>query len=1060
MKMEAFSNIQRQFFIDTSLREVSSAYTIASLVRIEGRFDETRMQDAWRIVFEAAPLLRSHVVYSEGEPHLAEADGCVPSFKAIECADRDPRQVAREIAGRSIKLAEAPLARFFVLRAGAELNYALLVQHHIVTDLFSKTTLAALLAKAYDDPKYRPEIIPYSSFAQAEAAFLDGDKGRAARDYWEGKMPNVSPLELPHRSYRTQAFKGQGLSCPWRLPEPLSKALGSSEKRGKAHFLVLLAVYACLLYRLSGQRRFLIGVPLTNRLLVGDGPLIGPCVNILPVAIEIDGSSAFEDVYNSIRRELLLNNRHQAYPFLKIAESYSGERDPMRPRLLQAGFTNEPLFNLDLEGLDCSPVYLPREGAQMDLFITWWKRGDSWEGYWEYNTGSFGEDEILRWQDYYARILAVALDDPAAAIGRIELLDGHAARALTGEGSSVDYPLKRSMADLLRESFAAHPAETALVYEGVSVSYAEMEEKVEAVASFICGSAGSGGRVAVILRRSPEMLYALHGIVRSGNAYVPIGIDWPDERVLDILGDIRPVLVLGGEEHRQRIASSGVALHTIEEILSDPARGAGPAAISIDPVDPMYIMYTSGTTGRPKGAVLPHRGIVNRLFWMQDAYRLAPGERVLLKTPYTFDVSVWELFWPFLAGATLVVSRESQQRDPRELLGLIERESVGVMHFVPSMLAHFLSQDGLERARSLRDVICSGEALSPDLVGRFYDALPWAALHNLYGPTEASIDVTYWDCSREDVARGVVPIGYPIANTQMYVIDQDGSLCPPYVKGEICIGGVGLADGYWEREELTKAKFVANPLGEGRVYRTGDLGRYEADGAIEYLERMDNQVKVRGIRVELDEIEARLRALDGVREALVKKGRYQTGEECLIAYYLSADGRDLDAESARLALRAYLPEAMVPGVFVRKDSFPVGENGKLDRKAFPEIAPVLRAQRPPDYAPGDRVQAGVSSAWAAFLGGEAIPPDRNFFDAGGNSLSLLSLRASLEKEFGVELQLLDLFQSPTIEGMASLIKDRGEGGSAADGEGEGDAALRARKQRMSLQRMQRRGGHE
>jgi len=362
-------------------------------------------------------------------------------------------------------------------------------------------------------------------------------------------------------------------------------------------------------------------------ILVDEG--LVACVNILPVAIEIDGSSAFEDVYNSIRRELLLNNRHQAYPFLKIAESYSGERDPMRPRLLQAGFTNEPLFNLDLEGLDCSPVYLPREGAQMDLFITWWKRGDSWEGYWEYNTGSFGEDEILRWQDYYARILAVALDDPAAAIGRIELLDGHAARALTGEGSSVDYPLKRSMADLLRESFAAHPAETALVYEGVSVSYAEMEEKVEAVASFICGSAGSGGRVAVILRRSPEMLYALHGIVRSGNAYVPIGIDWPDERVLDILGDIRPVLVLGGEEHRQRIASSGVALHTIEEILSDPARGAGPAAISIDPVDPMYIMYTSGTTGRPKGAVLPHRGIVNRLFWMQDAYRLAPGERAV-----------------------------------------------------------------------------------------------------------------------------------------------------------------------------------------------------------------------------------------------------------------------------------------------------------------------------------------------------------------------------------------------------------------------------------------------
>ena len=1042
------SGIQTQFVINTELYPQSAIYSIPTLTRIDGELDVERLRAAWNRVFGEADVLRSCILRTEQGLRFATGLTCEAPWEHMHCEETTIRAEVQRIAEEPFELSRAPLVRFALLGVSPVHHYVLIVQHHAVTDLASQQVLAENLARAYADPSAELSVVSYESFVRSEREFLSTHASDRAREYWREKMSQqFDVLRLPSATHVPAAFNATGKALRWKLAGPLAASLLEADECGNSAFLSLLTAYACLLFRISTQRRFFIGVPFTNRIGFGGETLIGACVNGLPVLVEVRQGDRFADVFARLRAEMLTNHRHQRLPFVEIASMYAGERDPLRPWLLQAGFTQVPPVAINLEGLKCSALHVSRTGAQMDLYFGWWKDGDVVRGYWEYNDASFGPDEVLLWQSAYERLLEAVVRSPDKPVAEVSLIDVEHERNLSGSSRHVAFPLEKSMADHLRSAYACYADNTAIVYRGEATSYRDFSHGVARVAHRLVARAGAGGRIVVLLERSANMLHALHGIVLSGNAYVPMGLDWPDERVADILSDVEPAFVLTDASNRHRFEACEYPVVTIEELLAETEVAGnevvenrvtqdGAAAdfpdVKPDPEDPIYIMYTSGTTGRPKGVVLPHRGIVNHVYSMQERYRLQEGERSLFKIPYTFDVSVWELFWPLTFGACLVIAEEHQHKDPRALLQLAVEQRINHLDFVPSLMTLFLNQDGLERLTHLSDVYCIGEALVPDLVRLFQEKLPQVRLHNLYGPTEASVAVSYWECSERDIARGAVPIGYPLANAAMYVVDENGCFCPPLVKGEILLGGTCLATGYWKRPELTAERFIPNPFGEGRLYRTGDWGRYALDGSVEYLERQDTQTKIRGVRIELAEIETCMRHIDAIAQAAVVKGTSSSGNECLIAYYTRRTGSEVDSDTIRRTLRGQLPAVVVPDFFVEVDVFPTNDNGKLNRKALPDHYHAVGGVAPAPVGVLEGHEEKVAQLWGQLLGVACTDTTTNFFDMGGNSMTLLELRGHLEREFDTAVTIAELFQYPTISGMASLFRPTDTTGEAAD----------------------------
>ncbi|MET0133279.1 MAG: amino acid adenylation domain-containing protein, partial [Kibdelosporangium sp.] len=568
-----------------------------------------------------------------------------------------------------------------------------------------------------------------------------------------------------------------------------------------------------------------------------------------------------------------------------------------------------------------------------------------------------------------------------------------------------------TLPELFRTQAAATPAATALVFDGVSLSYAEVAARVEHLSAVLRQrGAGPGRIVAVAIPRSIELVVALHAVVRSGAAYLPVDPDYPADRIDFMLRDAAPVLLL---------TAAGVDVeppHGIPSLVVDelpaPAGAEPPAGDGVpSPTDPAYVIYTSGSTGRPKGVLVPHRGIVNRLLWMQSEYRLQPDDRVLQKTSASFDVSVWEFFWPLAVGATLVVAAPDGHRDPAYLAGIIQAERITTVHFVPSMLRAFTQEPASARCTGLRRVICSGEALPADLAEDFRAMLP-AGLHNLYGPTEASVDVTFWEYVVEPGA-GSVPIGRPVWNTQTYVLDARLRPVPAGATGELYLAGIQLAHGYLNRSALTAERFVADPFGPAgsRMYRTGDLARWRDDGVLDYAGRADQQVKIRGYRVELGEIEAVLVRHPAVRQAAVVLRADQPGAQRLVGYLVAAEGVDLD--EVRTLAADTLPDHMVPAAMLVLAEFPLSPNGKLDRKALP--APALTRSGRAPRTDRERVLCDLV---AEVLGCGAVGVDESFLDLGGDSVSSMIL-ASRARQAGVPLTARDALVHRTVELLAA-----------------------------------------
>ncbi|NYI08246.1 non-ribosomal peptide synthetase [Allostreptomyces psammosilenae] len=954
--------------------------------------------------------------------------------------------------------------------------------HHIAVDGFALSLLVRRVADVYTalaagtEPGPTP-FAPLRTLIDAEDAYRHDPAGAPAADraYWAEHLAGLD--EPPTLAERTAPASGTFLRRTTRLPQTDADALhAAAERAGVTWPEVVFAATAAYLHRITGRRDVVLGLPMMGRL--GSAALRAPgmAVNILPLRLDVDPGQSPGALLAATARRMRQLRRHGRHRHEDLRRDLGRLGHGSARRLYGPQVNVMPFdYGLNLAGCPATAHNLAA-GPVEDLSVYVYDRADG-AGLRvdvDANPACYTREQLDAHAERllaFLRRFADAVDAADAgdaaggpvAIADLDLLTARERELVLCEWNDTvrevpgaDGP-EGTLAGAVQAAAARTPSAPALLFDGAGgpdggterLTYAEFEARANRLAHrLIAAGAGPGRTVAVAVPRSLDLVVALHAVVRAGAAYLPLDVEHPIDRLAFMLRDARPAVLL---------ATTGAPADLVVDashdtpvlLLDDPALRADleqrPAtaptdadrAASLTPADPAYVIYTSGSTGTPKGVVVPHRGIVNRLRWMQHRYRIGAGDRVLQKTPSSFDVSVWEFFWPLMEGATLVVARPGGHRDPAYLSELIRRESVTTCHFVPSMLQVFLAEPTAgECAGVLRRVMCSGEALGAQTVRDFARVLPGVELHNLYGPTEASVDVSSWQCLPVDEsgerppAAAPVPIGRPVWNTRLYVLDERLRPVPVGVTGELFLAGVQLADGYLGRPELTEQRFLPDPFSDApgdRVYRTGDLARWRPDGAVEYLGRTDHQVKLRGLRIELGEIEAVLERHPDVARAAVLAREDTPGDQRLVAYLVPAAGRapepgapdhgSLDRESLRAHAAGALPDYMVPTAWVELADLPLSPNGKLDRKALP--APELPTGTPSGRPPRTPREQLLCALFAETLGVDpaTVTIDSHFFELGGHSLLAARLVSRAREALGEEFTLADLFGAPTVAGL-------------------------------------------
>ncbi|MGZ3458973.1 MAG: non-ribosomal peptide synthetase, partial [Archangium sp.] len=757
--------------------------------------------------------------------------------------------------------------------------------------------------------------------------------------------------------------------------------------------------------------------------------LIGFFVNQLAMRGDLSGDPSFRELLGRTRQVALGAYAHQDVPFEELVRVLNPERSLAHAPIFQVKLVlqNAPAAELRLPGLTLRATENTTSAARFDLslFVNETEQGLS--VLCDYSTDLYEASTMARLLEHLQVLLEAAVANPELRLSSLPLLsDSERQQVLVDwNGTRVDIQ-DTCIHHLFEAQVQRTPDAPAVGFEGSWLSYRELDERSNQLAHHLRHlGVGPEVRVGLCAERSPEMVVGLFAILKAGGAYVPLDPSYPRERLEWMLEDARPAVLLAQPSLLARLPQehgvSVVPLQPGDETLHTlPTHAPAPLA---SPDNLAYVIFTSGSTGRPKGAMNAHRAVCNRLLWMQQAYALGPQDVVLQKTPYSFDVSVWEFFWPLMVGARLVLARPGGHQEPDYLLRLICEQHVTTAHFVPSMLQPFLEQPGLELCSSLKRVVCSGEALSPELELRCLQRLPSSSLHNLYGPTEAAVDVTAFSCQLVEGRRSV-PIGRPISNTFLRILDSHLQPVPTGVPGELFIGGIQVGRGYLSRPELTAERFLPDPfspLPGARLYRTGDKARWLADGNIEYLGRLDFQVKVRGLRIELGEIEAALEQHPQVRQAVVAVREDVPGDKRLVAYVVPPSAEQPPpATDLRDFLKRKLPEYMVPSAFVPLEALPLNSSGKVDRKALP--APDGALASAAEYvAPRNDTEQRLASLWCEVLRVERVGLHDNFFTLGGHSLLAIQAITLVRQRFQVELPLQDFFEAPTVAGLALNI---------------------------------------
>jgi amino acid adenylation domain-containing protein len=940
------------------------------------------------------------------------------------------RALGREENRQPISMETGPLLRTLLVCAKGREPVLVLTMHHILTDgwsmaVFARELTAFYESKLLDLPGGLPPLpIQYADYAGWQRSMLEGSSKDSLLSYWRTQLADLPTLELPTDFPRAVRPDDLGGAHNFFLPRDTAEALKRlAEQQGASLFMALVACYQLMLAHYSGQTDIVVGTTSGNRKRKELEPLIGFFVNTLVLRTRVDMGDAFIALLKQVREVVTAAMTHEELPFEMLVEELKPTRTQNQTPLFQVLITLQAKGDAPDSGgmpwLAVSPVDLGCDPSTFDLVLMAQETEAGLKCIFQYRSDLFRPGTVARMADHFSAIANTVLQDPEVRLNQLDVLTEQERHSLLVEfrGPGLELP-PLCLHRLIEAQVAKTPQAVALRSDQEQITFAEMNRRAEAVSGAL-RRMGVGPDVVVplLLDRSVEMVVAILGVMKAGGAYLPLGTDYPPERLRYVIEDSSAKVVLTTRPYTNRLEGVAGVLEMEHAQLGPPS---SESATPETPEQLAYVIYTSGSTGRPKGAMLAHRGLVNRLLWMAQHYEIGPADVILQKTNYTFDVSVWELLLGPLTGATTVLLKPGGEKDPAEVRRAIERHGVTTLHFVPSMLGVFLQS--LPEATSLgalRRCICSGEALRLDQKALFFAKTDGTvALHNLYGPTEASVDVTYYPVRPDDT---LIPIGKPVANTDLHILDPSFRLVPIGARGELCIGGVQIARGYLNRPELTAEKFVEHPFRRGeRLYRTGDFARWLPDGNIEYLGRVDDQVKIRGFRIELGEIEVALAKHAEIRQTVVTAPVINHSQgQVLCAYYVAE--RELPASELKEHLRQMLPDYMVPGYFMRLEEIPVNSSGKADRKRLPR--PTMNATR--NYvAPRDDLEQEVSDAFARILGVQRVGIDDNFFELGGHSLSAVQLIEELKAEHACDLALVDFMADPNVAAVARQVKSK------------------------------------
>ncbi len=1054
----------------------SPFYNIPIAVRLTGQLNIRAMERTFSEIARRHEALRTTFPEVGGRPVQAIAPAEPLTLPVIDLSDLDEAareaqalRLATEEARRPFDLMEGPLLRAVLLRLTEREHALLFAMHHIVSDGWSLGVLTrevGVLYEAFYNGRLSPlaELpIQYADFAAWQVESLKGNALETKIEYWKRQLAKPLPvLELPTDRPQSalQTFRGDTLA--FGLSKSLTEKIKAlSRKEEATPFMFLLAAFQTLLHKYTGQDDIIVGTASANRNHEEIEGLIGFFVNTLALRTDLSGDPTFCQLLGRVKNVTMGAYAHQDVPFEKILEVVRPERDLSRSPIFQASFVfqNTPQEPIEMPELKLSGLGGEIGAAKFDMSLGMGDDGDRLAGSLEYNRDLFDASTIKRVIGHFKRLLESIVENPEQPVSSLQMMSDQERRQLLVEWNDTnkEYRKDRFIHQIIEEQAELTPDSLALLFDDQPLSYHQLNSSANQLAHLLQSlGVGPESLVAVCLHRSADMILALLAVLKAGGGYVPIDPDYPPARLAFMLDDSGAHLLITTLSLDQQLFGSS-DLSSVPRLYLDQLQHEIDSQSRVNPHSEVggenlaYVIYTSGTTGKPKGAMNTHHGISNRLQWMQEAYLLDSSDRVLHKTPLSFDVSVWEVFWPLMSGAAVVVARPGGHLEPGYLVELIEKQEVTTMHFVPSMMEKFLEEVEEGRCKSVRRVIASGEAMSRELVEKYFERMS-GELHNLYGPTEASVDVSWWECERGAGGRSV-PIGRPIANTQIYILDKEMRAVPVGVLGELYLGGAGLGRGYLRKGGMTAERFVPNPYGgEGgsRIYRSGDIGRYREDGSIEYVGRVDHQVKIRGARIEIGEIESVMREVRGVREAVVVVREEEGKGKELIGYVVMEEGEEVSVREMREELELRLPKVMVPRAIVRLEGMPLSPNGKLDRKALP--SPDGFQPRLAEYvAPSTQLEEAIAAIWKDVLGVERIGVNDNFFELGGHSLLIVEMHSRLRNISDKEIPIVEMFRYPTINSLAVYLGRQDGDRSSLEG-----VRKRANKQKQAMSRRKQR----
>ena len=1024
------SPMQQGILFHAAYSPESAVYVNQVSADAEG-LDVARFRRAWQAAIERHEILRTAFVSrAELEQPLqlvyAHADAPVSE---LALRDGEPTSdtldtLARAERERGFVLEQPALFRVLLVPTGERRHRVIWTYHHLLMDGWSSARLIDEVLSLYRGLPPEAPTARYRDYI----AWLSRQDAAASRSFWQSRLaeldePTWLAQALPRDASRAAVEQagGHGVLYSRLGGEPLERLQRFARALRVTLNTLVQGAWALLLSRHTGQRTVAFGATVAGRppQLAGVESILGVFINTLPVVASPAPGETVRGFLTALQAHNLELREHEHTPLGEIQRWASRPGRALFDTLLV--FDNYPIAAA-ANAAGQGPRFEVTEiiGVTNYALTLEVSPGDSLLVKYGYQTQAFESHAVARLRERFERLLLAFAENAEARLVDLEMLGEDERRRTLVEWNPKPraYPADECLHEPIEALAKAAPDALAVLCGDEALTYRELNARANRLARRLARlGVGPEALVGVCAERSLEMVVALLAVVKAGGAYVPLEPEYPTERLADMLLNAAPRVVLCQARFAAALPPTDAVVLSLESVLAEVRELSGddlPRQTRAE--GSVYCIYTSGSTGKPKGVLNVHHALSNRLDWMQRTYRLGATDRVLQKTPFSFDVSVWEFFWPLRTGAALVMAPPGAHRDPAALADLIERHRVTTLHFVPSMLQAFIASGELARCRSLRQVVCSGEALPREVERQFLEQSS-AALHNLYGPTEAAIDVSAWPCDRDD-RRASVPIGTPIANTTIYLLGSDLNPVPAGSIGELYIGGVGLARGYQARPGLTAERFVPDPFGAAgaRLYRTGDLARHGADGVIDYVGRSDQQVKIRGFRIELGEIEARLLEAPGVREAAVVV-RETAGGKQLVAYVApEAPGAAL-GEALAARLRAILPEYMLPSRFVQLERLPLSANGKLDRKSLPEPSLTERVY----VAPETEREQTLARIWQAVLGLERVGTGDDFFELGGDSIVSLQVVARA-RQAGLALAPRDLFEHPTLRALAAAAR--------------------------------------